>query len=68
MSDPQKPVRIKRQLLDVHGILLLDKPVGLTSNRALQEAKRLLQARHAPTRRGTGGRRHRARPAPGHGV
>jgi tRNA pseudouridine55 synthase len=34
-------------LLDVHGILLLDKPVGLTSNRALQEAKRLLQARKA---------------------
>jgi tRNA pseudouridine55 synthase len=34
-------------LLDVHGILLLDKPVGLTSNRALQTAKRLLQARKA---------------------
>ncbi|MBS1236450.1 MAG: tRNA pseudouridine synthase [Proteobacteria bacterium] len=43
---PRTP-RIKRQLLDVHGILLLDKPVGLTSNRALQEAKHLLLARKA---------------------
>src|SRR4030067_982675 len=50
MSDPQgltRAPRIKRQLLDVHGILLLDKPVGLTSNRALQEAKHLLLARKA---------------------
>ena len=39
--------QIKRPKLDVHGILLLDKPVGLTSNRALQEAKRLLMARKA---------------------
>jgi tRNA pseudouridine55 synthase len=39
--------RAPRQLLDVHGILLLDKPVGLTSNRALQEAKKLLLARKA---------------------
>lgn len=29
------------------GALLLDKPVGLTSNRALQDAKRLLQAKKA---------------------
>ena len=29
---------------DVHGILLLDKPEGLTSNAALQEAKRAFQA------------------------
>jgi tRNA pseudouridine55 synthase len=29
---------------DVHGILLLDKPAGMTSNHALQAAKRLLQA------------------------
>ena len=43
MSDPQavtRVPRIKRQLLDVHGILLLDKPVGLTSNHALQHDKR----------------------------
>jgi tRNA pseudouridine55 synthase len=34
-----------RQPLD--GVLLLDKPLGLTSNGALQAAKRLLQARKA---------------------
>ena len=32
---------------NVHGILLLDKPVGLTSNEALQAVKRLYQARKA---------------------
>jgi len=32
---------------DIHGVLLLDKPQGLTSNQALQEAKRLLAARKA---------------------
>ncbi|CAK0763669.1 tRNA pseudouridine(55) synthase [Gammaproteobacteria bacterium] len=32
---------------DVHGILLLDKPIGLTSNAALQEVKRLYRARKA---------------------
>lgn len=32
---------------DVHGILLLDKPVGLTSNQALQSVKRLFNARKA---------------------
>lgn len=32
---------------DVHGVLLLDKPVGLTSNDALQKAKRLFQAKKA---------------------
>jgi len=47
MPDSQKPVRVKRLRLDVHGILLLDKPVGMTSNRALQEAKHLLLARKA---------------------
>ena len=31
----------------VHGILLLDKPVGVTSNGALQEVKRLFKARKA---------------------
>src|SRR5690348_15385027 len=31
----------------IDGALLLDKPVGLTSNRALQDAKRLLQAKKA---------------------
>ena len=32
---------------DVHGVLLLDKPVGETSNAALQQVKRLFQARKA---------------------
>src|SRR6266850_1573902 len=31
----------------IDGALLLDKPVGLTSNRALQEAKQLLSAKKA---------------------
>jgi len=34
----------KRNCLDVHGVLLLDKPAGFTSNDALQKAKRLLNA------------------------
>lgn len=36
--------RIKRQ---VHGVLLLDKPLGISSNQALQQAKRLFQAAKA---------------------
>ena len=43
----QRVTQFKRPKLDVHGILFLDKPVGLTSNRALQDAKRLLMARKA---------------------
>ena len=31
----------------VHGVLLLDKPVGMSSNHALQRAKRLLRAEKA---------------------
>ncbi|HVC38306.1 MAG TPA: tRNA pseudouridine(55) synthase TruB [Gammaproteobacteria bacterium] len=31
----------------MHGVLLLDKPVGMTSNQALQTAKRLFNARKA---------------------
>ena len=37
----------RRTYRDVTGILLLDKPVGISSNRALQIAKRTLQARKA---------------------
>ena len=37
----------KRQRRDVDGILLLDKPEGGTSNRALQQVKRLFNARKA---------------------
>jgi len=32
---------------DVHGLLLLDKPAGITSNEALQRVKRLFHARKA---------------------
>ena len=34
----------KKNSLDIHGVLLLDKPVGFTSNDALQKAKNLLNA------------------------
>jgi tRNA pseudouridine55 synthase len=37
----------KKRGRDVSGILLLDKPTGITSNRALQQAKRIFDARKA---------------------
>ncbi len=37
----------KRHLRNVHGLLLLDKPVGVSSNDALQRAKRFYRARKA---------------------
>jgi tRNA pseudouridine55 synthase len=40
-----RPQRDRRRVL--HGVLLLDKPVGLSSNDALQRAKRLLRAEKA---------------------
>jgi tRNA pseudouridine55 synthase len=40
-----QPVRPPRR--DVHGVLLLDKPIGLTSNDALQRVKRLFAAKKA---------------------
>lgn len=48
MSDSKTPVprqRIPRR--DVHGVLLLDKPLGLSSNDALVRAKRMLRANKA---------------------
>ncbi|HEX2010853.1 MAG TPA: tRNA pseudouridine(55) synthase TruB [Roseateles sp.] len=46
MSAPQAPrQRIQRRAL--HGVLLLDKPLGLSSNDALQKAKWLLRAEKA---------------------
>lgn len=39
--------RARRQYRDVDGILVLDKPVGLTSNAALQTARRIFSARKA---------------------
>lgn len=40
----QRPRIVRRA---VHGVLLLDKPLGLSSNDALQKAKRLLRAEKA---------------------
>jgi tRNA pseudouridine55 synthase len=39
--------RVKITRRAVHGVLLLDKPLGLSSNDALQKAKRLLRAEKA---------------------
>ena len=39
--------RVRAPRRDVHGVLLLDKPVGLTSNDALQRAKRIFAANKA---------------------
>ncbi len=39
--------RSSKNLRDVHGVLLLNKPKGITSNQALQRAKRLFKARKA---------------------
>ncbi len=41
------PVRPRIQRRAVHGVLLLDKPLGLSSNDALQKAKRLFRAEKA---------------------
>ena len=42
-----KPPRVRIQRRPVHGVLLLDKPIGLSSNDALQKAKWLLRAEKA---------------------
>lgn len=41
------PVRVKVARRPVHGVLLLDKPLGLSSNDALQKVKWLLRAEKA---------------------
>ena len=41
----ERPARLPRR--DVHGVLLLDKPLGLSSNDALVRAKHLLRANKA---------------------
>ncbi|RMX08569.1 tRNA pseudouridine(55) synthase TruB [Corticibacter populi] len=41
------PTRVRVQRRPVHGVLLLDKPLGLSSNQALQKAKWLLRAEKA---------------------
>jgi len=42
-----KPARVRIQRRPLHGVLLLDKPLGLSSNDALQKAKWLLRAEKA---------------------
>lgn len=37
----------RRRGLNIHGVVLLDKPVGITSNRALQKVRGIFQARKA---------------------
>ncbi|MFS8975482.1 tRNA pseudouridine(55) synthase TruB [Cupriavidus necator] len=44
-SNANRPPRLPRR--EVHGVLLLDKPLGLSSNDALVRAKRLLRAAKA---------------------
>lgn len=42
-----KTERKRREWRDLHGILLLDKPLGISSNQALQRARRAVSARKA---------------------
>jgi tRNA pseudouridine55 synthase len=45
--DAGRPPRVRVQRRALHGVLLLDKPLGLSSNDALQKAKWLLRAEKA---------------------
>jgi tRNA pseudouridine55 synthase len=44
---PTSSMARRKRGLDVHGIVLLDKPVGISSNRALQKVRGIFQARKA---------------------
>lgn len=46
-QDGTRPPRVRVQRRALHGVLLLDKPLGLSSNDALQKAKWLLRAEKA---------------------
>lgn len=46
-SDTRTGLGLRRRRLPVDGILLLDKPVGITSNAALVQSRRLLEAAKA---------------------
>lgn len=46
-DDRASAARVRSPRRPVHGVLLLDKPVGLSSNQALQAAKRLYRAEKA---------------------
>lgn len=47
MTAPAAQPRVRRERRDVHGILLLDKPAGLSSNAALQVVRGVFAARKA---------------------
>ena len=47
MSGGSPAARVRRERRDVHGVLLLDKPAGLSSNGALQVVKGVYAARKA---------------------
>lgn len=47
VQDADRPPRVRVQRRALHGVLLLDKPLGLSSNDALQKAKWLLRAEKA---------------------
>ena len=44
---PPAAARVRLPRRDLHGVLLLDKPIGITSNDALQKARWLFQANKA---------------------
>jgi tRNA pseudouridine55 synthase len=46
-ENPNGPPKRKRERRDVHGWLLLDKPVGMTSTHAVSVVKRLFEAKRA---------------------
>jgi len=47
LSADEKPRQAKREKHDVHGWVVLDKPVGMTSTHAVSVVKRLFKARRA---------------------
>ncbi len=47
MQTEQQPIQRKREKHDVHGWVVLDKPVGMTSTHAVSVIKRLFTARRA---------------------
>jgi tRNA pseudouridine55 synthase len=46
-APPKKPAQFRREKHDVHGWIILDKPVGMTSTHAVARIKRLFSAKRA---------------------
>ena len=46
-TEPLSPQARKREKRDVHGWVVLDKPVGMSSTHAVSVVKRLFQAKRA---------------------